>query len=380
MIPKLSGPRRWTWVHVMVLGVLASTLFAACKTGELGLTNFSDTQIDGKLAVRGNTNNYQLAVRANATQSTAVFVVQNASGTPVASFDKTGALTVSSVVGSTLNDLNGGALTWDPTGNTKSQATADNSLILTLGGTPTAASYLIQDSQSTPIARFRGGAGISELQGGSLKVGNGTPGNTLNGEDLYVEGDVEVDGSVQFDGSFTAGVSEIDSTEIANVERRINLPLFSWIECDTDAGTQIGFGESVDALPDFINSSTDGTGFTLRFDATSGSEDQNTSICSQFMVPADYASGGSFRVRYAKPSSAGATEVINCSVSVNGAALQAAGTATTASTNASAACSPTISSLAANDSVSANFYITSGTTMDEYVEFLAVSFLYTATQ
>lgn len=255
------------------------------------------------------------------------------------------------------------------------------------------ATFQVDQTGSGSIANFKDG-GTSEYTldqssatfvnqlnlSDDLKVGNGTPGLTLNGEDAYVEGTFEVDGSAQFDGSFDVAAAEIDSTEILNIERRINLPLFSWIECDTDAGTQIGFGETTDALPDFINSATDGTGFTLRFDATSGSEDQSTSICSQFMVPANYASGGSFRVRYAKAASTGATEVINCSVSVNGAALQAAGTVTTASTGTSSACSPTIASLAANDSVNANFYITSGTTMDEYVDILAVAFVYTSTQ
>lgn len=36
---------------------------------------------------------------------------------------------------------------------------------------------------------------------GSLKVGNGTPGETINGEDLYVEGISEFDGTANFDGA-----------------------------------------------------------------------------------------------------------------------------------------------------------------------------------
>ena len=35
---------------------------------------------------------------------------------------------------------------------------------------------------------------------GNLQVGNGVPGVTLNGEDVYVEGTFEVDGAQQFDG------------------------------------------------------------------------------------------------------------------------------------------------------------------------------------
>lgn len=35
---------------------------------------------------------------------------------------------------------------------------------------------------------------------GNLRVGNGTPAQTLNGEDAYIEGVLEVDGTAQFDG------------------------------------------------------------------------------------------------------------------------------------------------------------------------------------
>jgi hypothetical protein len=37
----------------------------------------------------------------------------------------------------------------------------------------------------------------------NLKVGNGTPNITLNGEDMYVEGTLEVDGAARFDGATT---------------------------------------------------------------------------------------------------------------------------------------------------------------------------------
>lgn len=37
-----------------------------------------------------------------------------------------------------------------------------------------------------------------------LKVGDGTPSVTLNGEDAYIEGTLEVDGAARFDGALTA--------------------------------------------------------------------------------------------------------------------------------------------------------------------------------
>lgn len=46
--------------------------------------------------------------------------------------------------------------------------------------------------------------GLVNVLTGNLKVGNGVPGVTLNGEDAYIEGTFEVDGSSQFDGTLTA--------------------------------------------------------------------------------------------------------------------------------------------------------------------------------
>lgn len=40
---------------------------------------------------------------------------------------------------------------------------------------------------------------------GNLKVGNGTPGVTQDGEDAYIEGTLEVDGATRFDGSVDIG-------------------------------------------------------------------------------------------------------------------------------------------------------------------------------
>jgi len=50
-------------------------------------------------------------------------------------------------------------------------------------------------------------AGYLEINSGNLRVGNGTPGETHDGEDLYVEGISEFDGASYFDG-----VVDMDST------------------------------------------------------------------------------------------------------------------------------------------------------------------------
>jgi hypothetical protein len=55
-----------------------------------------------------------------------------------------------------------------------------------------------------------------EIRTGNLFVGNGTPGETVNGEDLYVEGLSEFDGTANFDGTADFdGAITVDSTTIA---------------------------------------------------------------------------------------------------------------------------------------------------------------------
>lgn len=204
-----------------------------------------------------------------------------------------------------------------------------------------------------------------------------TSGLDVSGGDLTV-------GATKFVVNQTSGMitsASVDATSVVDSPRSISFPLRSFVECQTDSGADIGFDTTADALPDFVNSATDGTGFTLRFDDVAGTEDQNSEVCNNFTVPPDYASGGHFRVRAVKDAHAGATEVINCAVSVNGGALQTAGTVTTSVlATTSYACTPTIASLAANDSVSYSLSVTSGTTMDDQVDVASVEFVYTATQ
>lgn len=183
------------------------------------------------------------------------------------------------------------------------------------------------------------------------------------------------------DGELVLPASSVSAGEIVDVARGISIPLFSFIECDTAAGTQIGFDTTADTLPDFVNSATDGLGFVLRFDDTGGTEDQGIEVCNQFTIGPDYASGGEFRVRAVKDADTGATEVINCAVSVNGAVLQAVGTIEASeAASTSYTCAPTIAALAANDSVSFYLSIGSDGTMNDIVDIASVEFVYTATE
>jgi len=182
-------------------------------------------------------------------------------------------------------------------------------------------------------------------------------------------------------GTVALDASEIGSAEIANISRSVSVGLMEFIECTTDGGAAINFTTGADAFPDFINGATDGTGFTLTFDDTGGEID-TAYICANLSVPADYASGGAFIVRTTKDAETGAnTEVINCAGSINGAALGVAGTVAVATNTTTAyTCTPTLTALAAGNSLSFELHITSGGTADDVVNMHSVEFQYTATQ
>jgi hypothetical protein len=133
----------------------------------------------GAMSLYSPKNQHKLLIKAASTQSTPPFIVQNSSATQVASIDKDGALTVASLTGPI--DLNGGTLTVDADADTTLAEASDDTISLTSGAA----------------------TGLWNILTGNLKVGNGTPGVTLNGEDAYVEGTLEVDGAVQLDGAMS---------------------------------------------------------------------------------------------------------------------------------------------------------------------------------
>ncbi len=76
-------------------------------------------------------------------------------------------------------DLDGSTLTWDADGDTTAVASDDDVVSMTVGAS----------------------TGYFNVLTGNLKVGDGSPDTSLNGEDLYVEGTIEVDGAADFDGA-----------------------------------------------------------------------------------------------------------------------------------------------------------------------------------
>lgn len=235
---------------------------------------------------------------------------------------------------------------------------------LTTSGATSASGALNMNAQ---IISNVGNAGTDFLANGGLTLANAF---------IVTTGGAIISGTVALDAN------EIGSTEIVNITRTVPIPLLSFFECTTDVGVSLlDFSSGADASPDFINSATNGVGALLVFDATGGSVD-TAYVCSNFMAPQDYVSGGLFRVQATKSGeTGGATEVLNCQGSINGAALGTAGTVTTSGTaSASYTCTPTLTALAAGNSVSFEFNITSSGTPDDSVNLAAVSFEYSASQ
>jgi fibronectin-binding autotransporter adhesin len=68
----------------------------------------------------------------------------------------------------------------------------------------TSANLALQTTTSGDITLTTGAtSGLANVLSGNLKVGNGTPTVTLNGEDVYIEGTFEVDGTSRFDSALT---------------------------------------------------------------------------------------------------------------------------------------------------------------------------------
>lgn len=199
-----------------------------------------------------------------------------------------------------------------------------------------------------------------------------------NGADLVVYSDDHTTAKFTVDGA--TGDTTIAGALAVSVTRSVNLPLFSWIDCTTNAGAAIGFDTTADTLPDFVNSSTDGLGFQIAWDDTGGSLDVGY-ICNTVQVPANYGSGGALTLRLGMDAVTTNAEFINCQGSINGAALGTVGTtAVTTSTLTSYTCTPTLTSLAAGNSLGLAVYVTATTALDDIVSLYSADFAYTATR
>ena len=341
--------------------------------------NFTVT--DGADTVFGYAAGTSTITIGNATDAVPTVVNFNGTGqkTMSGNLDVTGGVDVS---GANLTVASGQNLVLDSGGVSITVNPDGAGEILWTRSTTGSVTFNVADDDANADATYKGGGTGSTTLGGTsttnVTMVSGTTATVGGaGQDAIA---LTTDGTG--DAELTVPGESIAAGEITNLTRApIHLPLRSFIECQTDAGADIGFGEGADALPDFINSATDGVGFTLRFDDSLAQEDQNVEICNQFVVPSDYVSTLTVRVRADKDAHAGATEVLNCDASINGAALTGTpGTVEITSASSTSYACTLPSSYAANDSVSLALWITSGGTMDDVVDLAAVEITYTATQ
>jgi hypothetical protein len=181
------------------------------------------------------------------------------------------------------------------------------------------------------------------------------------------------------DSALSANVSKlgptIEPSEISNEVRTIQIPLTSFVDCTN--GAPIDFTSGVDARPDFLVA---GETFQIFFDATAGSEDQNTEICSQIYLPADYFSEGQIRVIAVKAASSGALETLRCEFARNNDFSSPHGLSLTTVGVTSVVCSPTLpAGLTPTQTIRIYLSITSGGIINDGVGLISVAFQYRAT-
>src|SRR3970282_893201 len=110
----------------------------------------------------------------------------------------------------------------------------------TTWGAGTAISWVFDASGGTDVTTVYGdgsitdtlsAAGLFNVLGGNLKVGNAAPTVSLNGEDAYIEGTFEVDGALRFDNS-SVTLGDSSFTTCTALETVANV-----LTCGTDADT-----------------------------------------------------------------------------------------------------------------------------------------------
>lgn len=179
-----------------------ATIVDAGTTGNLNLTGALDVQggvvtLQNDEAISNATNG-----RVKITDGTNTLIEVIDQGT-TGDLNVTAALTVTG-----LADLNGGIAV--DTSNFTVSGTNGN--VVTAGSLDVAGGNItlqndetIDNSADGVITMTVSAGGSVTVKTGNLRVGDGAEGQTINGEDAYIEGLVEVDGILYADGGITSG-------------------------------------------------------------------------------------------------------------------------------------------------------------------------------
>lgn len=178
------------------------------------------------------------------------------------------------------------------------------------------------------------------------------------------------------DGEVVFPAGAIGPTDVADIGRSIHLPLAGWLPCALEGGG-VWDTAQVDTEPDLGNTPAGTIGIV--YDDTAATVDTGT-ICTAFIVPADYGSGGSFRARVIQDAATTNIETFSCQISVNGAALGAANAGNNISQTASQLVTSTpAGTWAAGASIQVACNQGNGSA-DDIVTFQGIEGLYLATQ
>jgi cytoskeletal protein CcmA (bactofilin family) len=104
-----------------------------------------------------------------------------------------------------------------------------------------------------------GATGIFGVYTGNVKVGNGTPTVAQNGEDAYIEGQLEVDGEAQFDGAIDANSTADIAGNITSATGAITITDNVLIDGAADAEQLVVQGNATQTNNPFVIEQSDGT-------------------------------------------------------------------------------------------------------------------------
>jgi hypothetical protein len=277
------------------------------------LTSTANTTVGGDLAVTGTTTltgaMYQASIAAAAAGNENLTVNAAGNGTINIGGVSTGAITLSQ------NTTASGTLTVNGNADIGNAATdtltitsiIDGSVTLDDGSTDSP-SLILKDATDETATLLKADAGnVTMTPGaatesfqvltGNLKVGNGTEGVTLNGNDAYVTGTFEVDGATQLDGAatfnsttaftgatntFTEGAGEyvrIDAATAAHTDTAGALDINVIAGATAVSGVLLDFeveNTFANGYGLYINADDDATGGEETFDAVYIANDEGT--------------------------------------------------------------------------------------------------------
>jgi hypothetical protein len=167
-------------------------------------------------------------------------------------------------------DLNGNDLIIDADGDSVLDENTDDNIRLTLGAA----------------------AGTFSTLTGNLKVGNGSPTTSQDGEDAYVEGGLEVDGTARFDGAIDANSTADIAGNITSATGAITITDNVLIDGAADAEQLVVQGNATQTNNPFVVEQSDGTDVGTISNAGALDVASTVNYGSDDLYPLGYASSG----------------------------------------------------------------------------------------